>query len=211
MPKIINKQIKDSKVSISPGNIKMGAIASVSLPPYDTCPHDAPCFKLCYAGKITRLRKNVKNAYNRNLKILISDDASYWNQVENAISKERFFRFHVSGDIVDMNYLVNMVGIAERQPQCNILCFTKQYAMVNEWIKRGNTIPKNLHIVFSVWKNYECPNPYKLPEAHVLFKDGMTTANELAFKCSGNCQRCANTDSGCWNLKYGEQVVFPQH
>ena len=54
-------------------------------------------------------------------------------------------------------------------------------------------------------------NPFKLPEAHVLFKDGTTTASDTATPCGGNCTECAITDAGCWTLRQGEQVVFHEH
>lgn len=50
-----------------------------------------------------------------------------------------------------------------------------------------------------------------LPEAHVLYRDGTTTAREDAKKCGGNCTECACISGGCWSLKKGEQVVFKEH
>lgn len=199
------------KVCISPGNIKMGSISSVSLPAYKTCAGDAPCYDLCYAAKMMRFRKNVKNSYENNLDILTSDPEEYWRQVEAAIMVARFFRFHVSGDIVDEDYLKHMVDIAARNSHCEILCFTKKYSLINKWIDKWNFIPDNLHIVFSVWKDYPYDNPYHLPEAHVRYKGGYTTANEEAFLCNGDCLGCATAGDGCWNLKSDEQVVFNQH
>ena len=48
----------EQHVSISRGNVKMGAIPSVSLPPIITCSKEAckHCGKKCYALKIARLR-----------------------------------------------------------------------------------------------------------------------------------------------------------
>lgn len=123
----------------------------------------------------------------------------------------RFFRFHVSGDVPDMEYFKNMIGVAERNPQCEILCFTKKYEIVNSYIVLGGRIPKNLHLIFSAWKGIRMQNPYHLPEAHVRFRDGSTTARSDAVFCGGNCTECALTDSGCWNLGHGEQVVFNEH
>lgn len=135
----------------------------------------------------------------------------------------RFFRFHVSGDIPDADYFERMVQVAKRQPHCQILCFTKKYDIVNGYIRqykelaqtimlpKPEPIPDNLHIIFSGWTGLEMKNPYNLPEAHVRFKDGTTTAREDAIPCGGNCTDCAKTDGGCWTLKKGEQVVFNEH
>ena len=123
----------------------------------------------------------------------------------------RFFRFHVSGDIPDDEYLSNMVRVAERNPHCKILCFTKKYDIVNKYLSSGRTFPDNLQIVLSAWVGMEMNNPYDLPEAHVIYRDGSTTAREDAIQCGGNCSECATTDGGCWTLQRGQQVVFKEH
>lgn len=123
----------------------------------------------------------------------------------------RFFRFHVSGDIPDIYYLNHMIDIAERNPHCEILCFTKKYGIVNGYLDVGGIIPKNLHLIFSAWRGLKMENPHGLPEAHVRYKDGTTTAHENAVQCSGNCTECALTEGGCWSLKDGLEVVFDEH
>ncbi len=216
-------------VSISKGNSKLGSIYSVSLPPLATC-RECACNKKCYALRYMRRRKNVREAYQNNLKILNEDPDTYWREVEAAIMVSRYFRFHVAGDIPSYEYFEKMVTVAERNAHCKILCFTKKYEIVNEYITNTYmrhlqespcpscsesiaeiAIPSNLHVIFSVWKGLEPPNVYYLPEAHVRYRDGTTTAGESAIECLGNCTECAITDDGCWNLGYGEQVVFNEH
>lgn len=198
------------RLKLSPGNSKMGAIPSVSLPAEQTCPA-APCIVNCYGRKIERLRPAVHAAYQNNLDLLRSDPDTYWREAEGGVMVSRFFRFHVSGDIPDSGYLARMVELAVRQPHCQILCFTKRYGLVNEYLGSGRTITDNLHLIFSAWRGYPMDNPYRLPEAHVLYRDGTTTAAESAEPCGGNCTNCAKVSGGCWGLKRGEQVVFKQH
>ena len=50
-------------VKISKGNSKLGAIPSVSLPAGKTCRNDCECSNKCYAKKLERLRKTVREAY----------------------------------------------------------------------------------------------------------------------------------------------------
>ena len=209
---IIKKTETNIVVKISNGNSKMGAIKSVSLPSRITCRHCA-CWKKCYAAKIERLRKNVREAYQHNLQVLQSDPDAYWRGVEEAIKTSRYFRFHVSGDIPDGEYFANMVDAARRNPHCEILCFTKKYELVNDYVERAGkeAIPSNLHLIFSGWNGLDMVNPYEFPEAHVIYRDGSTTARADAHLCGGNCTECAKTDSGCWTLKDGEQVVFHEH
>lgn len=123
----------------------------------------------------------------------------------------RYFRFHVSGDIPDTTYLWRMVEVAKRNTHCEILCFTKKYELVNKLINTGVKLPDNLHMVFSAWRGLNMENPHALPEAHVRYRDGTTTARDDAKECSGNCVECAVIDEGCWALKQGEQVVFNEH
>lgn len=219
-------------VKISKGNSKLGAIPSVSLPSVKTCRHCA-CQEKCYAKKLERLRPAVRNAYQHNLDVLNSDPDTYWREVEASIMMSRFFRFHVSGDIPSMEYFAKMVEVAKRNPHCEILCFTKKYEIVNKYIENFEVlrysklvfpdcmfgipadtdpvIPENLHIIFSGWVGLDMVNPFSLPEAHVRYRDGSTTAREDAIECNGNCTECALTEGGCWNLQKGQQVVFNEH
>lgn len=199
-----------SEVSISSANKKMGKISSVSLPSLVTCRRCA-CQQKCYARKLERLRPKVAAAYQRNLDVLMNDPDTYWREVEAAIMLSRFFRFHVSGDIPDYSYLIRMVEIARRNRHCQILCFTKKYEMVNGFLSGEDVFPDNLHMVLSAWVGLEMQNPFLLPEAHVRYRDGSTTAKSDAKVCGGNCSECACTDDGCWTLKSGEQVVFNEH
>lgn len=199
------------KLKISRGNSKLGEIPSVSLPSGITCRNDCECGKKCYAKRIERLRPSVKNAYLANYNLLLSNPNQFWREVEASIMMSRFFRFHVSGDIPDEDYLCRIISIAQRQPHCEILCFTKKYDIVNSVLRAVETLPENLHLIMSAWIGLEMDNPFGLPEAHVRYKDGGTTANSMAKNCEGNCTICAMSDGGCWSLKNGEQVVFNEH
>lgn len=198
------------EIKISNGNSKMGKIPSVSLPAGLTCRCDCECNKKCYAKRIERLRPAVRKAYQSNYELLEHDPNTYWREIEASIMMSRFFRFHVSGDIPNISYLEHMIEIAERNPHCEILCFTKKYEIVNEEL-RWHSLPENLHLIMSGWRGLNMVNPHNLPEAHVRYKDGTTTAREGAIECSGNCSECAITGGGCWNLKRGEQIIFNEH
>ena len=199
-----------STVKISKGNSKLGAIPSVSLPSIKTC-RQCACREKCYAQKLERLRPAVRNAYQHNLEVLLKEPETYWREVEASVMMSRFFRFHVSGDIPNQEYLANMVAVAGRNSHCEILCFTKRYEMVNEFIEKNGELPSNLHMIFSGWIGLDMVNPFSLPEAHVRYRDGSTTARDDAVECGGNCTECALTEGGCWNLQKGQQVVFNEH
>lgn len=198
-------------IKISNGNAKLGNISSVSLPTGLTCRGDCECQKRCYAKRLERMRPSVRKAYQHNYRVLNNTPDTYWREVEASIMMSRFFRFHVSGDIPDGDYFKRMADIAERNQHCRILCFTKKFDIVNDYMASGGEIPKNLQVVFSGWRGMEMVNPFSLPEAHVRYKDGSTTARDDAIECGGNCTECAVTDGGCWTLKGGRQVVFNEH
>lgn len=199
-----------STVKVSKGNSKLGAIPSVSLPSIKTC-RQCACQEKCYAQKLERLRPAVRNAYQHNLEVLSKEPETYWREVEASVMMSRFFRFHVSGDIPTQEYLANMVAVAGRNSHCEILCFTKRYEMVNEFIEKNGELPSNLHMIFSGWIGLDMVNPFSLPEAHVRYRDGSTTASDDAVECGGNCTECALTEGGCWSLQKGQQVVFNEH
>ena len=187
----------------------MGAIPSVSLPACITCNPNAPCFKLCYAAKITRLYKTVKTAYENNLEILNTDWAEYWRQVRQSVAMARYFRFHVSGDIPNAGYFKEMVITACMYPNTTILAFTKQYEIVNNYINTVGGIPNNLKIIFSNWGDWKCDNPHKLPECEIVLKGSEPAADWKI--CGGNCTECACRGIGCWELQKGETIAIYQH
>ena len=201
------------QVSFSRGNDKMGAIPLVSLPPIITCSPSACkfCGKKCYAKKICRLRETVRNAYQRNLDLVKSDPYSYWSQINGFIAGQRFFRFNVSGDLLDYDYLVNMVECAKNNKHCEILCFTKKFELCNRYLDEHKKFPKNLHILFSGWVGLPMDNPYRLPEAHVMLRNGETSAKDGAKLCTNSCFDCAIKGTNCWTMKKGEQVLFREH
>ena len=205
--------MNELEVSISKSNSKMGAIPSISLPPIISCSKDACkfCSKKCYAKKICRLRETTRKAYQRNFDIVTNNPTSYWSQVNGFLKECHFFRFSVSGDILDYDYLLNIVNCAKNNKHCQILCFTKKFDLCNKYLSEHKSFPKNLHILFSGWVGLEMNNPHRLPEAHVMLRNGVTSAKDGAIYCSDNCFECATTNTGCWSMKKGQQVIFKEH
>ena len=193
-------------VSISAANSKMGAVSSVSTLPYITCPFK--CAE-CYAAKLAILRPSVRNAYAKNTALAVEDLAEYMRQVELAAMGVRFFRWHVSGDILNAEYFRHMVKIAVFNPHTEFLAFTKRYSIVNDHISEFGALPKNLHIIFSEWDGVEMPNPHNLPTAAVV-RPGNDPKPDWKV-CGGNCFECACRGVGCWQLNKGETIAFKLH
>ena len=197
------------KVSISKGNRKMGEIPSVSLPPVLTCKNCSTCAKKCYAAKLARIYKTVREAWDRNYKILCEDRNSYFLQVEAAAMISNYFRFHVSGDIVDVDYLDRMCKTARKCKNTHFLAFTKNYDDVNAYFNNHKK-PRNLQIILSLpFTGAKIENPHNLPTAAVILKGSEPAANWKI--CGGNCSECACRGVGCWELKKGETIAFYEH
>lgn len=200
-----------SRVSISNANSKMGNVASVSILPFLSCPGRCAgsCGVKCYAAKLANLRPSVLKSYARNQALAMYRPDLYWAQVNVAVMSVRYFRFHVSGDILNRDYFDHVVEVARSNPKTEILMFTKRYEIVNKWIADNGELPENLHILFSGWANLKPVNPHKLPETNV-FKSEDEIREDWKL-CGGNCFNCACRGVGCWQAGKGETVAFKMH
>lgn len=201
----------DTRVRISNSNSKMGAVASVSLLPFLTCPGNCAgtCGAACYAAKLANLRPAVLRSYAINTAMALLRPVEYWAQVNAAVMAVRYFRFHVSGDIVNSEYFANIVNVAQSNPHTEILIFTKRYNVVNEWIDANGELPANLHILFSGWTNLVPENPHNLPETNIFTSEA--DFNENWKVCGGNCFECACRGVGCWQAQKGDTIAFKKH
>lgn len=214
--------MKIGDISISLNNSKMGVIPSFSLPAIKTCNQDAPCVKwakreiedktaLCYAHKLSLLRKQVKESYEANLKAYQENPSDFWAYLSAAftIYGWKYFRIHVSGDFFSYQYLHEWIEFAKGHKECQFLAFTKQDYFVNKYLTDVDELPENMHIVFSNWGQWKCSNPYGLPEAFIDLKDGSAdgTYSQDIKHCEGLCQDCLT----CFNIKKGEAVLLKQH
>lgn len=205
-----------STVQISTSVSKLGAsIPTVNLPAVLTCRADAPCAKCaaegggCYAMRGHWITTAVKNRLMENLKAYRENPKLYFNMIAERFHMFNYCRWHSSGDLVDMDYLRGMCWVARKCPQSKMLCFTKKFEIVNQFLAEGHKIPKNLVIVFSCWDNFIPENPYNLPMTYVKFRDEKRNQNipKDAIPCVGKCDKCL----GCWNLKKGGGVYFKKH
>ena len=196
-------------VKFSSGNIKTGAIMSVSVAPGLTCDGrcKGTCGKDCYAFGMCN-RTNVRAAWCYNTAIALKDPDLYWKEVTAVSGMQRWFRFHVGGDIINADYFDRMVKCAVSNPNTTYLCFTKRFAIVNAWIARNGELPVNLKILFSGWKGMKPVNPYNLPETIGYGEEGPA---ESWLLCGGNCSECCCRGTGCWKAEKGETIAFKIH
>ena len=91
-------------VKISAGNMKLGKIPNVNLPPIITCAYRVPCMKKCYAMKAYRAYPNARDAWNNNLNIYHMNKEEYFASIIKQLKKIKHFdkfRWHSAGDILD--------------------------------------------------------------------------------------------------------------
>ena len=202
-------------IHISGGNMKLGAIMNISLPPVSTCHNCSSCKSYCYAVRSYNRLPDTAKAWNDNYLLFLTDPVSYFEQISDAVKLQRFFRWHVSGDIVNGAYFAGMIRVALENPKVEFLAFTKAYQIVNAAIAAGAVIPSNLHLLFSASPGVEMPNPYNIPECHINFADPALNTYcggaEFEYHCGGNCTECAVNGCGCFFLKPGDVTIIDQH
>lgn len=199
---------------ISWGNQKLGpSIPSINLPVGKTCRPDAPCAKKCYAKRGRLSFKRNKELYEANLALWAADPDGFKRDVICGAAKSRFFRWHTTGDIPDIEYLHMMVRVAKELPYTNFLAFTKKWELVDSYINAGGNLSPNLTIVYSVWGDFAPENPYNSPLAMIRFKHdlGITVNEQASFICPRYCGDCVMQERNCWNLKHGQIVCFDEH
>lgn len=194
---------------ITTTNSKLGGmIAQVNMPYALSCRPDAPCFKECYCSHGNMAYENVRKSHIEKYNFYKENPKAFFNMIDVELSymPYRYFRWHSSGDIVDMQYLDYMCKIARKHKGTMFLCFTKKYELVNEYLNKHRK-PNNLCIVLSSWKEWKPENPHNLPTSYVIDKN-----EELplySYECGGNCGKCEGTH--CWHMKKGDSVTFHKH
>lgn len=205
------KIVEQLHVYFAKGNTKTGAaVPSVSLIPVYNCTNCTQCSGLCYDLRNDCCYPGCRDKRAVNAAILEADPERYFKEINDGVKTFRFFRWHIGGDIVNDYYLKKMVWVAEENPHCEFLAFTKSFDVVNNYLDVSK-FPGNLHIIFSAWVGLEMDNRHNLPTSNPLFFDGSTTAHDGAKYCSGNCTECARAGEGCWVMKNGDEVIFPAH
>ena len=116
----------------------------------------------------------------------------------------KFFRFHVAGDIIDVDYFDRMVKLSRKHSDFVIWTYTKNYAVVNSYVQQHglDAIPENLHVMFSEWDGMQLVNPYNFPVFTCKMKNGNINHPDAKYfdglyKCPGNCDVCKELRAGC--------------
>ena len=201
------KSVNEIKMCLSSGNRKIGRVMNVSLPPIITCGNCAQCARYCYDIKAClQYPETVIDARIRNYSVLMQDRDEYFHRIGAAMTRRRknkYFRWHVGGEIPDYDYFDRMVKNAAEHPDFIIWTYTKRYDIINAWVENNglDAIPNNFTIMFSEWDGTPMNNPYHFPEFTCQLKNGNKNHPAEYFKalytCPGNCDICKNLNRGC--------------
>lgn len=204
-------------IHISKGNSKLGdKIANISLVPIQDCANSKFCSKKCYALKSYRMYPNVRKCWGENSEMAWNDRENYFLQIADYLNnkKPRYFRWHVAGDILDQNYLDNMISMAIIFPMTRFLCFTKRFDLdyrTNPKYEWEDTEPGNLSFIFSMWPGMPMPSwPRMYGMKFAWMQDGSEDRHAKGGyrMCPGSCASCKK----CWtNEDSMDNVVFHMH
>lgn len=126
----IVKTADEILISISKGNRKIGRVMNVSLMPIMTCANCKECMHYCYDIKAClQYPQNVLDARVRNTVLVMIDINEYFKRIDEACTKRRknkFFRWHVAGDIISAEYFEKMLEIARKHPDFIFWTYTKK-------------------------------------------------------------------------------------
>lgn len=200
-------------VKLQRGNKKTGQNCwTVSLMPVIDCGNCKQCSHNCYDLKADLIYPAVIKDRAKNSAIHKVDPERYWAEIDAQV-KANFvseLRINVGGDLSDDDFAY-VAKLGRSNPNTTILFFTKNYKGINAFLDK-HRFPKNVRPIMSAWENTPMQNPHRLPESHVLYEDGRTTAPEFgSVYCGGNCSECMFESKGCWVLKKGESVIFRAH
>ena len=192
----------------------MGRVLHLNLPPNKMCT-DKPCYERgCYAHKAYRMYPNVREAWNGNWQMLMTDRDRFFKEITEVIAKKKpkVFRWHSAGDIPDAGYLREMFAMAHVFPDTQFMAFTKQYDILGDTVNRQIPFwrPKNMTAIVSAWPRFAMPGGLRKRFPVAWMRDELDPDKRIpgkAKQCSGKCSACLM----CWGMKPGEAVVFNKH
>jgi hypothetical protein len=157
----------------------------------------------CYALKGRYVFPNVQAAQQRRFDSL--RDPRWVDAMVFLISrsKDKFFRWHDSGDIQGLWHLENIVAVANRCPDVKFWMPTRENAMIREYLAKHGNFPPNLVVRVSSAMIGGQPLS-SFPNTSTVVTDGSQTCP--AYKQGGVCGDCR----ACWDPAVSN-VSYPRH
>jgi hypothetical protein len=144
----------------------------------------------------------VRKAWDDNFLAAVEHRKYYFDSIRRYLLRHRpkYFRWHVSGDILSQDYFDHMLNIAQDYFFVQFLVFTKNYNL-----SIPNTLPYNLSLIFSAWPGVKLPTTSH-PIAFIEHPKEKRTHNVV--RCPGHCETCR----ACWSAREtGHNILLPLH
>jgi hypothetical protein len=158
--------------------------------------------------------QNVKEAQARRLRLveLALDSESFRMQYVEAfrtlLEKETHFRWHDAGDLQSAEHLDLIADIAAATPHVTHWLPTRELTTIKQFRMRGNVIPSNLIVRYSMATVGMAPKQFEFPTSTVHKSDATIPPGSKVCdaKKRGGCGPCR----ACWNPKV-KNVAYPWH
>lgn len=199
-------------VRFSNGNKKIGNMPAFNTAACLTCNRRAECYKrFCYAKAIDRVRPYVYINEIMNTYCFLIDPDGFINQFNAFLNKKRknkitAFRLNAAGDIISYDYFIKLVEVIRSHPDITFLQYTKNYKIVNDYMKKYGVLPDNLIMQFSADNNLKMNNPYNFRVVSVFTPGCAPAVNKSGFICPCNrakkdwhCIDCYRSGCGCFS------------
>ena len=143
------------------------------------------CFH-CYALRGRYTFPNVKTAMEKRFGNLTHP---HWVEAITTLiyrSKDRYFRWHDSGDLQSIEHLRNIIRVCQNLPRVKFWLPTREYQTVEAYRRMGGRIPPNLCIRYSThFVDGPPPQGYGLPVSTVSScKDKTLPGTHRLSSCS---------------------------
>ncbi len=123
-------QVLSEEVRISPGNQKLGAVATFSLPSETTCPGASEwCARRCYAKRVEKRWVHCVDAYAFNFLASLRPGAFVDSMLARIPPDLPAFRIHVAGDFYAAFYVEAWRRICRRRPQTRFWAYTRSWTV----------------------------------------------------------------------------------
>jgi len=217
------------RIVLQKGNSKTGkTVYTVSLIPVADCPNCEGCRLDCYDIHNVCFQPAVQNDRARNSALHLLFPEIFWQQVYEECIRlgVEELRINVGGDLADTDFFF-VDQLKKKLPNTDIIFFTKNHSGCNAYLDEkeretgSDKFEDGIHPLLSGFEGMTLDNPHHLPESHILYADGTTTASETRLKhayfCSGNCSECKAENKGCSSFKQAncdedvQSVVLSYH
>ena len=157
---------------------------------------------MCYAdkGNYRKYSNNIEPAQHARL---VSIDDPFWvDAMVVSIGADKYFRWHDSGDIQNIEHLEKIAEVAKRTPNCQHWLPTREYGIVSAFTAQYD-VPDNLIIRLSaMFTDKPVIVPKTLQNVAGIAVSNVHSVKPIGTACNapkqnGECRNCR----ACWSRK----------